>query len=29
MHGIRSRRLLYKELVKLDQTIRNLTSGDL
>ena len=27
-HGIRSRRLVYKEVLRFDQTIRNLTSGD-
>ena len=29
LHGIRSRRLVYRKWLKLDQTIRNLTSGDL
>ena len=29
MHEIGSRRLMYKEWLKFDQTIRNITPGDL
>ena len=29
LHGIRSRRLVYRKWLRLDQTMRNLNSGDL